>query len=1344
MRQRLLKWEADNSLPNYYANQLLEEWHCICRATGFEGGFLAWVSQYPELVELPFDLPTASFMYDLQQILKFHVDAVVASHLTKQKKLAQFVRQQDAKRYGRAKAFQSVKEQGAGLMTDLLTRKQWDVQCVNPPEYGLLTVQVPDQCQLDGFTGLTLNQQPVDFIQWNAPFLEVMLHDPDQPIAETAQLSQQQRTSVPSEVAQLLDQHWRQYWDRDLHQDPSTLWQPLQNRIANMVAPEPVDLPLYELSVWKSAIKGLKSKTARGVCAWSADELKGLPDVCIQALIEAFQKIEHTGMGRDLMAARTVPLRKKPGSKDPADTRPITVLSLLYRLWGKVLSSSVLRHWQTFFPKAITGFLPHRSAVMPMYQLQHKLEVATHTNLTQWTGLTLDIRKCFNCLPIPPTVDLLVRLGVPLSHAKFWFESIQVLDRHWQIQNQIYATGLVSTGVPEGDAVSVLIMLAYNYIWTTEISQVTCDANAYADNWAYAVDSVATHQSVLPPMLTLISDMRLQVDWTKTWIWVTHDSLKDPLRRLLSTILPQDVELQLVPHAKDLGFILHYRRKQLRTPQKDRHQKALTTLRRVQKTAHDHDTKALIAQCAITKALYGAHTHVTSEQTCRELRAAIADILVGTHRNVNGYLAVNLLSPMVTDPELYVIAQSFRFARDFLIHAGDADRQSFLTFAARRTHKPGQVTGPSGALALYLAKLGWQITVDGFLLIAAFFQLHITDSPWETLQEAMHHAWMEHISIQVSNRKGYRGIPVIDAEATQKIFQRLPTHVKKIASYAITGGYMLDGQKAKFDEQSSTICHYCEQDTDTAVHRVLHCSLTDPVRLQYPATCEYFQQHDDILVTCPAVYVDPEWELHRQLWFAMPDPPLHLPPHTMHCPIYTDGSCQMPDRPRFRYACYAAVCWNPATLSLPDLLALSSEDRLMNHFHTVAVATLSGRQTIARAELYIVVLLAEAKVQGPIYSDSMYVLNTHDTHALILATPNWRDLHMKPNYDLLYRWHCVIWRSHHDVPVYKVAAHETLSINTPAAELYHQMGNDAADTAAKLAARNLAVSRHRALHQLADEQATHKKFLREQFLLRYDLALLCIQYDKPAVALNSGGDPFAFMQQMRTWWFTEEPRKFVLATMDTETVQASRWGTPFTDLLLQWLQSLSWSKPDTASPPLGVSWIELICNFLITTQSQIPVNVAAYKQQPNYLTTDQTDAFDLSIYPFSHTIMSFQRAIQHVQHLTQTKLLPDSGKVKTGSLYYMGFGSCRNGLASRPVMQLQAETIDFLWQYAAQNRSEGKVVFEKVPVPPPREPIFTCTIVRPSDDTHKARATRYHRWRVRTQQSRQEIEIADG
>ena len=1332
LRHRVLKWEQNADLPSTYACQLWEEWHCICRAPGFDHGFLEWLKCFPEVVLVPIGLPNSEDLYDLQQVLLFHTDAAISAHKTKQSQLAKFARQQDTRRYGRAQAFQSVKEQGAGMMTSLLAEKQWTVHCQLPAQYGLITVQTPETCTLEGFDNLHLDNQPVDFVQYNPPHLELALRTADQVFAATAILSQRQFTARPAEIAMVLDQHWRQYWDRDKLTDPDHGWTELQTLIDQIPQHGPLDFDFYDLQRWRTAIKNIKSKTARGVCAWSADELKALPDACVLSLIQAFQQLETTGMGRHLMAARTVPLRKKQGSSDPADTRPITILSLLYRLWGKVLTKAVLQVWQTSFPPAVTGFLPHRSAVIPMYRLQHQLEAAHQSNTKKLTGLTLDIRKCFNCLPIAPSAKLMQRLGIPKPLAAFWLHTIQDLDRHWHICNQIFATGKVSTGVPEGDAVSVMIMLAYNYIWTSQIHDLDCEANAYADNWAYATPEVATHSQVLAPMMQLIRAMRLEVDWSKTWIWVTHEELKQPLKRHLAQTLPEDVELQCVPNAKDLGFILHYRRKQLRT-QKERHQKALKTLKRLNKTVHDLDTKALIIQCAFTKALYGAHTHVTSEQTLRELRAAAADVLVGPHRNVNGFLACSTLSPMLLDPELYVIQQAVRFAREFLVNTDPQVGQNFLAFAATQTHKPKTVTGPSGALAVYLARLGWQLTSDGTIMISAFFSLHICNSSWENLVDAMTHSWMEHVSLQLSSRKGYKGLPIIDAEATQKLFQKMPENTKLTLSYAITGGYMLEAQKAKFDAAASDQCHYCQQAEDTAMHRVLYCPLTAPIREKYQDACDYFDQHDPCLVTCPVVYVDPEWELHRQIWFSMPDPTLALPGFAMSSPIYTDGTCQMPEDPKHRFACFAAVCVNPGPWSSHDLLKLTAEERLSTAFHTIVVSTLPGRQTIARAELYIVVLLFEHRVQGPIVTDSQYVINCHQ---LILQTTDWRHLHMKPNFDLLFRWHHMIWRETVVIPLQKVTSHEPLTVDTPADLLLQQIGNDTADTAAKQAAKHLSKQQHNSLRTLHQEHVTHCARLQEQLQMRFDIALMCIQFDKPAVALHTGGDPVNFLQQMKTWWFTEEPQVFVLPTVDEAAVHASHWGTRFTDLLIQWVQSLQWSKPDTASPPLGVTWIELLFNFLLTTQYPIPVNIAPYKKPSNYVIQEDVPEHDLTAYSLSHTVMSFQRAVEHIHFLTQQRLVPDSGQVKTGSLYYLGAGTCRNGFSARPVMMKQSETLDFLWQYFADHQQDGKVVFEAVPTPPECTPVFSPIFELPTENTQKARLTRYHRYRLLIQQSK--------
>ena len=832
-----------------------------------------------------------------------------------------------------------------------------------------------------------------------------------------------------------------------------------------------------------------------------------------------------------------MPLLKKPDDFQPSNTRPITILSLLYRLWGRVVTQVILQEWNTFFPKSITGFLPGRSAVIPMYQLQVMIE-RSHLDVTQtWSGLTLDIKKCFNCLPVPPVAGLLERLGVPPEVISFWAANHANLDRCWQIANQLFPTGPQNTGVPEGDSLSVIIMLAFNYIWTHAIAEIPCLANAYADNWAYATADVNNHAQILPTLLDLIQAMRLEVDWVKTWIWVSHDPLKAQLRSLLSAILPPDVTVECLPHAKDSGFILHYRRKQMRKPQKERHAKALATLRKLQRSHLDRETKALISQTAVVKSLYGGHTHVTGEVFFRELRTEIARALVGPHNNVNPFLVCMTLSNKVLDPELYMIRQALRFAREYLQYASPDETQAFLDFATDRQHRIKQVTGPCGALVIYLEKVDWTLTKDGTLQVSAFYNLHILQSPRSEIVAALEHAWMEHVAIQLTSRKGYGAIPVIDRPATISVFQALPEAQQKTAAYAITGGYMLQHQKGKFDDTRHDLCDYCETELDNQEHRVLRCPTTEPVRVQFPDTCAYLDEYDPIHVICPVVYVDPTWELHRQIWTHMPEPILHLTSEAVSGTIFTDGTCQIPHDRRYRYAANAAVCFRPDAPADATLRALAPEDLLDAPFHVIACAMIPGQQSIARAELLIVVKLVEACVKGPIVTDSQYVILVHHK---IQQTPDVRQLHMCPQFDLLRRWHAMYWLHNSRPDIQKVKSHLSLTDSCSPEELHMRIGNAAADAAADQAIQHLAQEQIKDLLTLHKEQSRHRDILVSQFQMRFEMGLLCLQLDKPEVALHGGGDPTVVLQRFKDWDVTEHSTTFQTDDIPAEVAMASR------------------------------------------------------------------------------------------------------------------------------------------------------------------------------------------------------------
>lgn len=67
----------------------------------------------------------------------------------------------------------------------------------------------------------------------------------------------------------------------------------------------------------------------------------------------------------------------------PKLTRSNTVLSLLYRLWGRVATVKILQYWAAKFPFQVIGFLPGRSLANSMLSFQWKsVHGRSHLDLT--------------------------------------------------------------------------------------------------------------------------------------------------------------------------------------------------------------------------------------------------------------------------------------------------------------------------------------------------------------------------------------------------------------------------------------------------------------------------------------------------------------------------------------------------------------------------------------------------------------------------------------------------------------------------------------------------------------------------------------------------------------------------------------------------------------------------------------------------------------------------------------------------------------------------------------------------------------------------------------------------
>ena len=206
------------------------------------------------------------------------------------------------------------------------------------------------------------------------------------------------------------------------------------------------------------------------------------------------------------------------------------------------------------------------------------------------------------------------------------------------------------------------------------------------------------------------------------------------------------------------------------------------------------------------------------------------------------------------------------------------------------------------------------------------------------------------------------------------------------------------------------------------------------------------------------------------------------------------------------------------------------------------------------------------------------------------------------------------------------------------------------------------------------------------------------------------------------------PQTYAVPQEAYHHVHASFWGTKYSALLLGWLQSLRWPK-QSDDQSSGISWFELAVNFMVTTQTNIPVSVKQRDGTKRYVSTDDDPAFDISTFTMVDVTNSFQGSWKHLRFLLQRHLFPEDQTVKARSLHQLGAGCFRMGLPRRPQLVQQQATMEIVRKYLNVNCHGGTVVFHSIPEIPQMAPVFSAVFSAPLDDTPELRMKRYNRRR---------------
>ena len=495
-------------------------------------------------------MPDEQWLQDLLAYLRFDCDGLVRGEAKARRDKFRYQVQLDIASGAQRAGFQAIRAPDNPPFTEVPCVVSVPIHCTSPTADGAAwftlaratCLRVPGLAHVSGME-CTLMEQEGKAVRISAPDLP-----------EHGELRQCFVACTPEELQAAFRDFWGPLWQRDAGTASSSLeqWPEFEDCLAASGPPlPPLSVRSFAPDLWADAIRRMGKKKATGACGWAPSDLKLLSPAAIRVLNMTFHQAITIGLPDHLMRAKVGVLAKSPDPTSIRESRPITVLATVYRVWSSVFTRQVLHQWRPAFPSTIAGSMPGRACRDLSYLQQHQLELSILSS-TPRLGMSLDIVKAF--MGWPPLFCMLQRAGVPRAELEFWFRCLRDLQRFPVLLGQMGEGIGCDNGAPEGDPFSVAAM-ACTCFWVHRYG-LTRGAlfESYVDNWAWSSASRSALRAALPKGLRFLRALQLPVDWKKSYVWAT----KRPDRKWWLQIFPKDSGLRLVTETRELGVAFKY------------------------------------------------------------------------------------------------------------------------------------------------------------------------------------------------------------------------------------------------------------------------------------------------------------------------------------------------------------------------------------------------------------------------------------------------------------------------------------------------------------------------------------------------------------------------------------------------------------------------------------------------------------------------------------------------------------------------------------------------------------------------------------------------------------------
>ena len=1294
---RLKKFEQGIFKPTTF-EELKIEWKVICKSHAFESiPFLHWVQQHPELGPPSWPLPSYPWIFDLSQIVHFQVEAALKADARWVHKKLIYARRIDATGDGFSKqAFRCVRGPGFPPITEIqhsIKRDFLVAPLAEPGHFELYGEKIDEfhsdfPILIDGEIFKICDQNMYCMQVCNTCILE---------LPEQVEAHQTTFAHSPQQIAHSLNQFWNPIWQRDDTNIDDVFMHANFQEITSTFPPHPAYQIDFGLSFWQDAVKKLKSHSARGIDMISAQELKFLSDDMLQDIANVLTSYHH-GFPEWFMIGLTCPLAKTQDIPSNGQTRPITIMAQLYRLWSAVSSRHLLRVLSEWAPPSITGLLPKRGAFDNAYQMQLELELAKARHHTR-SGLTLDLKKCFNCIRWTFAFAMLRAIGIPLNILKQWFISLTRLCRYWVISGEVWIAGSTTCGFPEGDTFSVVTMIAVSCAWIFFVSRRPSLNNqlalsAYADNWGWRVNDIQTRSIILRDTLQLLDSAGLTIDWSKTWFWTTCNSEADTLASLLTPIANNQVVRKHA--AGDLGLQLHYSGQRVRGLAKTRIDNGLKRLARLQSMQQDLSVKEHMLRSSVYPAMFhGCELIMPSHDELTRIRTKVQNSLIGKAYSASPAITLALTNKVILDPEFWIWLKVLLTAKKYLHKSDDETRYWFFRIASSFRGTLQATRGPASVFGFVIHQLSWNIDSNGMLSLATFLKFPILKISHKRLIRFAMQAWMQSLLVMHTQRSKLFGFPDINRYDTVAILAKFSCEERKKLLREISGAVQLPTQKQHWCTEHTLECPFCSME-DSKTHRLLECPIGNDIREEFSDTISEINSSGSLLPEFTVLHVHPDSEALDLAQFQHSHGIINATVQKMvvsfqkkSLPInwYTDGSCQYPHLVTSRFAAYSVVFDACQSDSERRSLARFArhQDVTPPTFLTACANRVFGEQDILRAELLAIETILRHFGVGRIHTDSATAI--HFFHRFFQAE-SLQQLSDLEHFDIFSR----LWPLRDDMTVsfVKVKAHTDL--DTPDdLELYSLLGNQYADKIAVETCLKLQPELVTLLKKRAENTLQERERLVQVFRLQLKLAEKRSQALKQQAVAEQGTRACAQPEIVQAFsqWDVDNPTVFH-GQYNIVELQVCAWGHENANRTIRWLRQFRW--PDNPLGPTGrqtgICWPELALSWMLFNQCYLPLRRKDQWGQERLMQPGsffQAKEMGANLSEFGSNC---QHLLEHVQSLVVQSITPKLTTGKCNSCYIQGFQKFYQGIKVRPAIPCQKEVVELLQSILSKGPSK--------------------------------------------------------